>query len=798
LDLSLKWLSDYINVGVPVKEFADGMTMSGSKVEKWRELSEPLSNIVVGKALSVEKHAGSEKLWVVKLDVGKESPIQIVTAAQNVFEGAYVPAVLDGGVVFNYQDGSVMKIKKGKLRGAESNGMMLGYQEFGVPHDYLPYAAEDGILILNNDPNFEDIKIGQDALEFLGLRDVVVEFEITNNRPDCLSILGLAKEAHAVFDRPLTLFKPTFSGVEADPELSVEVKNVSLCPRYMAAVVKNVKIGPSPRWIQERLRASGVRPINNFVDITNFVMLEYGQPMHAFDKKYVNGNKIIVRNAVNGEKITLLDGSEQILSDEMQVISDINGALAVAGVMGGEHSGIMDDTKTVVFESACFDGSTTRRSAKKIGRRTESSARFEKGLHPKGTAPALYRALQLVETLGCGEVINSIIDIDNSNHSVKRVKHNAAKINEILGSEIHESEQVNIFKKLGFDYDDGYIIPPYERVDIERQCDLAEEVARIYGYNRIKSTVPKFSGGGWTTSAEKFIRKIEQTVIGEGCLGCLTFSFISPKSYEKAGISKDLSDSVTIRNPLGETTSVMRTCMPPSMLEILARNYNNRVSGGRFYEIGRVYLPSDKPDGELPYEKPMLCVGIYGEREDFFTIKGIAESLLENLGIKNVDYIPMQENNTYHPGRCAAIELDGKTVGVIGEVHPDVADSYKIGARVYLAEVHLDVLEKYEGTIPKFKPLPKYPSITRDLSLICDDAAPSGEVEAIIRKNGKSLEEIKFFDLYKGAQIPDGKKSLMYKLVFRKPDATLTDEQIDKNISLILKALSEKNIELRK
>ncbi|MCL2086995.1 MAG: phenylalanine--tRNA ligase subunit beta [Oscillospiraceae bacterium] len=809
MNLSMKWLSDYIKADMPIKEFADGMTMSGSKVEKWTELSAPLSNIVIGMVSALEKHPDAEKLWVAQADVGGDVPVQIVTAAQNLFVGAYVPVVLDGGVVFNYHDGTITKIKKGKFRGVKSDGMMCGYQELGVPHEYLPYAATDGILILNdaplsgNSPPSQEgkpavLSVGSDAIEFLGLKDTVVEFEITNNRPDCLSVLGLAKEVSATFELPLKLpvcdYKFEDNGESL--ALSVEVLNKELCPRYMAAVVKNVKIAPSPRWLQERLRASGVRPINNYVDITNFVMLEYGHPMHAFDKKYLSGDKIIVRNAAHGEKITLLDGSEQLLSEEMLVIADAQQPVAIAGVMGGEFSSIMDDTKEVVFESACFNGVSTRKSAKKIGRRTESSARFEKGLPPEGASAALYRALQLVKELDCGDVLGNIIDIAHFKSSAKTLVHDAAKVNQILGTDIPKTEQLKILKKLGFlSEEQGSVIKTsVERSDVERQCDLAEEIARIYGYNKIKSTVPKLEGGG-IERRETFKRAVEQTMIGEGCFECMSVTFISPKSYEKAGVCATLRDSVVIRNPLGETMSVMRTCMSPSMLEILSRNFNNRVTQGRFYEIGRVYVPTGD---ELPDERQVLCIGMYGEDEGFFTLKGLVETLMENIGVRGIEYIGEHEAKTYHPGRCAKIQVGKTQIGILGECHPKVCESFKINARAYMAEIELEPLYELTGTVPKFKALPKHPALIRDLSLVCDDEIPAAKVEEIIRKNGKFIEQLDFFDVYKGAQIPSGKKSLSYKLVLRKPDTTLTDEQADKSVALILKALAQNNIELRK
>ena len=508
MDLSMKWLNDYVKADMPIKEFIDGMTMSGSKVETCRDLSEPLKNIVVGKVVSIEKHTDSDKLWICQLDIGRDAPTQIVTAAQNLYVGAVVPVVLDGGVCIDRQNKSVMKIKKGKLRGVESNGMMCSFDELGMENSDFPYASPDGILIFNDDPDFDKFKIGEDVTKAVGIDDTVVEFEITNNRPDCLSVLGLAREAHATFQLPLNLKTPEFKGIDCDinNELSVSIENKDLCSRYMAAKVKNIKLAPSPRWLAERLRASGVRAINNFVDITNFVMLEYGHPMHAFDARYVEGNKIVVRNAKNGEILKLLDETtpELKLSEDMLVICNEKEPMALAGVMGGEHSGIQDDTKDVIFEAACFDGVNVRRTAKKAGVRTESSSRFEKGLDPENAKNALYRALELVELLGCGEVVNTVIDIYPTVKQPNSLTLDCGWINKALGANISREEQLEIFKRLDFTYDEAAntLTPPATRIDIERPCDLAEEVARIYGYNRIASTVPRLASHSVQTPDE--------------------------------------------------------------------------------------------------------------------------------------------------------------------------------------------------------------------------------------------------------------------------------------------------------
>jgi len=796
----MKWLNDYVCTladgkcvaDMKIEDFARGMTMSGSKVEKHTDLSEPLKNIVCGKVISIEKHADSDKLWVAQVDVGGSENVQIVTGAQNVTAGVLIPVVLEGGVVYNFHDGSITTIKRGKLRGIESQGMMCSYNELGLTLEDLPYADADGILILDNDPEADKLTLGMDMLDFLGIRDVAVEFEITNNRPDCLSVIGLAKEAGATFNLPVNIKKPEFTGVDGDIELKVKVVNTQLCSRYMAAVVKNVRIAPSPRWLVERLRACGVRAINNLVDITNFVMLEYGHPMHAFDKRYVDNNEIVIRNAAENEKIVLLDGEERTLTAETLVIADAKKPIAIAGVMGGEFSGIMDDTTEVVFESACFDGVSVRRSAQRIGRRTESSARFEKGIDPANAENALLRACELVEMLGCGEVVKTIIDEDFSNKEPVKIKYDSKRIGAILGTEIPESKQLEILSRLGFKHENGFIVVPSIRRDMKLECDIAEEVARIYGYNEIPSTLPSVRSSIPASPEEAFLKKTGIIMQGQGCFEMTTFSFISPKACEKAGILD--VNPIVIRNPLGEETGVMRQDMLPSMLEVIARNYNNRNAAGRFYEIGTVYI--DVFD-RLPDEKKILCIGLYGENEDFFTLKGIVEELLERLGINAKFSPPTFDNKFYHPGRRASIFAGKENIGLMGEVHPLVADNYGIGTRVYCAELIMSRLMKHNQDCPKFKPLPKFPAMTRDLSLLCDLEITAGEIAEIITASAANLEQLTLFDTYTGAQVPEGKKSLSYKLIFRKKDSTLTDDETDKAIAKILKALEQKEITLR-
>lgn len=800
MNLSMKWLNDYVKADMPIKDFVAGITMSGSKVETYHEMRGEVDKVVIGKVLDIKKHEDSEKLWICQVDVGQSEPIQIVTAATNVVKDAYVPVVLDGGTVIDRENGKTVKIKKGKLRGAESCGMFCSFNELGMENSDFPYSSPDGVLVLNDDPDFDKMKPGDDALKAVGLDDISVEFEITNNRPDCLSVLGLAREASATFDLPYNVQEPTFTGIDCDinKELSVTVENTQLCSRYMAAKVKNVKIGPSPRWMVERLRASGVRAINNLVDITNFVMLEYGHPMHAFDARYVAGNKIVVRNAKEGETLKLLDDAKEPvkLSPEMLVIADAEKPMAVAGVMGGEYSGIWDDTNEVIFEAACFDGVSVRRTARKVGERTEASSRFEKGLDPINAKNALYRALQLVEMLGCGEVVKTVIDEDHSNKTPHKLVHDWQWVNGFLGAEIPEEEQIKILEKLGFAYDRATheITVPSVRIDMKLPCDIGEEIARIYGYNRIASTIPKLSSRSRITKEQKFADKLVDIMVSQGCLETMTFSFISPKSYDKIRLSEDRKKSVTLLRPLGEDTSVMRTTMIPSMTELIVRNINNRTPEGRFFEIGRVYIPKGSAD-ELPEERDILCIGAYGAEEDFFTLKGIAEAIFDVSGIKAK--FEKEVNDTFHTGRCAKITAGGKCIGVLGELHPSVSENYGVKERIYAAELDISAMCELADTDVKYRQLPKFPAITRDLSLVCDDEVTSGEIIDTILANGKHLEQVTLFDMYKGPGVLPGKKSLSYSLVMRREDKTMEAEEADKSVEKILKALSEKNITLR-
>lgn len=789
MNLSLNWVNDYVKTdGINVDELADGLTMSGSKAEKYKDLSDPLSNVVIGRVSEIKRHENSDKLWICQVDVGnsaENSSVQIITGAQNVSEGAIVPVVLDGGVVFNHKDKSVTKIKKGKLRGEVSEGMLCGKDELGFEPDGV-----DGIWILNGENGLDGIEkaaLGSCFLEFAGLKDTVIEFEITNNRADCMSVTGLAREIAATFELPLNIPNPAFKGNadgDINKELTVMVDNKQKCSRYMAGLVKNVKIAPSPQWLCARLKAHDIRPINNIVDITNYVMLEYGNPLHAFDKRFVEGNTITVRDAKENEKITLLDGNTVTLDNSILVIADASKPIAVAGVMGGEYSGVMDDTETVVFEAACFDGVSVRRAAKKIGRRTESSSRFEKGLNPVNTETALLRALQLVEELGCGDVCNTIIDEYVAEAKTVTVSHDYDAINKFLGTDIPEKEQVGIFRKLGFGYEDGKVIVPHTRSDINLQCDLAEEVARIYGYDKIGSTLPRLSNSGKSNPKERATQKLVNALTAQGCRECITYSFVPAKTASE--------NAVKIRNPFGEETSVMRTSMYPSMLKVIANNLNSRNTEGRLFEIGRVYQPGKETD--------TLCIGLYGKDEDFYTLKGIIEEIAERFKINLEDLnLSRHTEPPFHPGRGASFDC-----GVFGEINPIVSEEYGISGneRVYIAEINVEKLSELSANADsengKYTPVPKYPASVRDLSFVCGAETESGTIVKIINNSGgKLLADVEFFDMFEGGNLGQSEKSLSYKLTFRKPDGTLTDGEVDDSVKKILGKLAENNIKLR-
>ncbi len=796
MNLSMKWLSDYIKKDIPVPDFCAGMTMSGSKVECWETEGSEVKNVVVGKLLSVVPHENSDHLVVCQVDVGQGEPIQIVTGAPNVSAGDIVPVALVGAEL----PGGI-KIKKGKLRGVESCGMLCSLGELGLTTHDFPYAIADGIFLIQ-----EECEIGQDIHSAIGLNDTSVEFEITSNRPDCLSVVGLAREAAVTFDTELCVTEPSFTGTDENINdiLKVDIENETLCPRYAAGIVKNVKIGPSPRWMRERLRASGVRPINNLVDITNYVMLEYGQPMHAFDLRYVKDSHIIVRNAKDGETITTLDGQERTLSSEMLVIADSEKPVAVAGVMGGEYSGIMDDTTTVVFESAYFEPVQVRRTAKKLGMRTDASARYEKGLDAEGCLRSLTRALQLVQELGAGEPVASHIDVVKSIKPRNEIEFDPAWINGFLGTDISEETMIKTLNGLGIEVKDGKCISPSFRIDLERPADIAEEVARIYGYNNIPSTVLTGAANASLTPAQKFTRTIENTMVALGCYGILTYSFTSPKCFDKIALPADskLRNTITIMNPLGEDTSIMRTTTLPSMLEILAGNYKNRNASVKLFEVGKEYIPTE--EGKLPNEPTRLTVGMYGDDIDFFDMKGTVDALLAEIGISDCEYVRASENDTFeevcalHPGRSAVIQKDGVAIGFLGELHPAVQENYGFGTRVYAAKLNVTEMMTLAQTEITYKPSPKFPAITRDLSLLCEDALPVGTMEKAIKNAvGKILEKVTLFDVYKGQQIAEGMKSVSFSISMRSHEGTLTDEQADAAMKRVLKALGDLGAALR-
>lgn len=796
MNLSMKWLSDYVTLNTTVKDFCAAMTMSGSKVEVATEEGSEIKNVVVGKLLSVVPHENSDHLVVCQVDVGQEQPIQIVTGAPNVKAGDIVPVALCGAELPNG-----VKIKKGKLRGVESNGMLCSLGELGLTVHDFPYAIADGIFLIQ-----EDCQIGQDIHEAIGLNDTSVEFEITSNRPDCLSVAGLAREAAATYHVPLNLKKPTFQGIDGNIQdaLQVEIQNKEKCPRYAAGIVKNVKIAPSPRWMRERLRASGVRPINNLVDITNYVMLEYGQPMHAFDLRYVKDGKIVVRNAAEGETITTLDGVTRTLSPEMLVIADAEKPIAVAGVMGGEYSGIMEDTNTVVFESAYFEPVQVRRTAKKLGMRTDASARYEKGLDPEGCLRTLERAFELVELLGAGEPVRTHIDLNYNEKQRNRIPFDPEWINKFLGTDISREEMCDTMKMLEIEVDGDTCISPSFRIDLERPADLVEEVARIYGYNNIPSTVIKGVANASLTPKQKFRRTLENATVAVGCYGILTYSFISPKYFDKIALPADssLRKTVVISNPLGEDTSVMRTTTLPSMLETLSLNYKNRNAAVALYEIGKEYLPT-APD-KLPEEPDRLTIGMYGDDADFFTLKGMVETILETAGLHDCTYkacgtdAPFDEICALHPGRSAVIYAGETPIGYLGEVHPTVQKNYDIGTRTYVAKLLIDEMQPLAQTEITYQPLPKFPAITRDLSLVCADEVPVGDLQAAMKNAvGNILEQITLFDVYKGEQIAAGMKSVSFSIRMRSHEGTLTDEQADAAMKRVLKALKEHGATLR-
>ncbi|MEY8259854.1 phenylalanine--tRNA ligase subunit beta [Oscillospiraceae bacterium 50-60] len=898
MKLSRKWLQEFVDIGpVNDRDFAEAMTLSGSKVEVTEDLGAEISNVVAGRIKKMERHPDSDHMWVCQVDIGEKEPVQIVTGAWNIHTGDLVPVAKHNSTL----PGS-KKITRGKLRGVLSDGMMCGLSELGLDERDFPYAVIEAAALLNDykpiDPekpsipadiqpghkifgpvvcarvetvmdnggghwtfvldwgessgNVHNVRLqnihqgdlvayntksqsictladlhaeqkefphcipdgifvmhekcrpGDDIKPIIGADDHVVEFEITPNRPDCLSVIGLAREAAATFDKPLKLHTPVVKGCPEDADnplaqsiaerLDVETPDPDLCPRYTARMVRNVKIAPSPKWMRERLRSMGVRPINNIVDITNYVMLEYGQPMHAFDYRYVKGGKIVVRRAQEGEELTTLDGSIRKLNADMLVIADDTRAVGLAGVMGGLNSEIVEDTADVVFESANFDGACIRKTALALGMRTEASAKFEKGLDILNTLPAVNRACELVELLGAGEVVDGVIDILNYVPQPTVLKVEPDKINALLGTDVAENMMYTTLQKLGFETtkDRGMMKVPSWRSDVEGMADLAEEVARFYGYNKIPDTL---SSGLNERRGWNFVQRAENAA-GALCRAAgyseiITYSFISPAYYDKIDLPANslLRNSMKILNPLGEDTSIMRTTTLPSMLEILARNYNYRNKSVRLYELGRTYFPKNDGSG-MADEPKVLSLGAYGGGMDFFTLKGTVEAVLEGLRIAGVRYETERENPSYHPGRCARVYSGETLLGVLGQIHPHVADNYGADCELYTAELQFDALYQCAGGKPLYRPLPKFPAVTRDIALLCSRSIPVAALEDCIRRGAKGLlKNVTLFDIYTGPGVPEDKKSAAFSLELRADDRSLTAEEADEDVKSILELL---------
>lgn len=787
--LNRKWLNeDFVDLReVSDKEFVETMTVFGQKVETWERMDAEIKNVVVGKVLSMVRHPNSDHMWICQVDAGSEEPVQIVTGAQNVHEGDLVPVALHN----SWLPGGV-HITKGKLRGELSNGMLCSFAELGLTQNDLPGVFADGIWILND----EDCKIGQDINQVIGNDDTVVEFEITNNRPDCYSIIGLAREAAAAFGKPMRHHEPVVHGSNAGSifeHLDVEVPAADKCSRYSSRMVANVKIGPSPKWLRQRLRANGVRPINNIVDITNYVMLEYGQPMHAFDYRYVSSGKIVVREAEAGETLTTLDGTVRPLKPGMLVIADDTKPIGLAGIMGGENSEIVDDTSMVVFESANFNGTSIRQTALALGMRTEASGKFEKNLDPMMTVPAVQRACELVELLGCGDVLDGTIDVIHYVPEPRRVRLEPDRINDLLGTDISREDMVKYLANLEIPVEGDDILVPSFRPDLILTADIAEEIGRSYGYNAIPITEFKNSTQGGYSQEMKLEAQAGTFCRGLGYSEIITYSFVSPAVFDQIRLPADstLRNCMRIQNPLGEDTSVMRTIALPSMLEILARNnaYHNKAV--KLYEVAKVYLPTE---GQvLPQEPKMLVLGTYGSDETFFTLKGEIEAIFAGLRIRKAEYTAEKSNPSYHPGRCASITVDGVCVGVMGQVHPLVLNNYGMDCEVYCAELNLSALMELRLPDPTYTPLPKYPAVMRDLALVCDEAVTVAQAEGVITDAaGKLLRSVKLFDIYRGTGVPEGKKSMAFSLELRSDERTLTDADSEGVMSKVLAALKEK------
>ena len=787
MKLNRNWINEeFVDLShVSDKEYVETLTIFGQKVETYERLDAEIKNVVVGKVLSIVRHENSDHMWVCQVDVGQAEPVQIVTGAQNVTEGALVPVAMHN----SWLPGGI-HITKGKLRGVASNGMLCSVKELNLTVNDFPYAIEDGIWILE-----EDCKPGDDINEIIGNNDTVVEFEITNNRPDCYSIIGLARESAAAFGKEMKHHEPVVKGSNCGSMfdmLDVEVPAEHLCNRYSSRMVANVKIAPSPKWLRDRLRANGVRPINNIVDITNYVMLEYGQPMHAFDYRYVSSGKIIVREAEEGETLTTLDGNVRKLNPGMLVIADENHPIGLAGIMGGENSEILDDTTTVVFESANFNGTSIRQTALALGMRTESSGKFEKNLDPMMTVTALQRACELVELLQCGDVLDGMIDIINYVPQPKTLPLEAEKINALLGTSISQEQMVKYLQLLEIPVEGTTIHVPSWRPDLNLTADIAEEVGRSFGYNEIPTTALKTSTEGGYTPAMKLESKTGIVCRALGYSEIITYSFVSPAIFDKIRIPADckLRNTLKIQNPLGEDTSVMRTTALPSMLDILSRNFAYHNKAVKLYELAKVYLPVEGQP--LPEEPKYLMLGAYGAQESFFTLKGALDTILQNLNMPAARYTAETQNPSYHPGRCAKVTVNGVEVGYIGQVHPLVAKNYDMDCEVYCAQINFTLLSQQLLPDATYTPLPKYPSVNRDISVVCDASITVAEVDDVIKAAaGNLLRSTKLFDIYSGTGIPEGKKSLAFSLELRANDRTLTDVDCEQVMSKVLSALKD-------
>ncbi len=804
MNTSLSWIKAYVpGLDVTAQEYTDAMTLTGTKVETFEKLDADLDKIVIGQILSIERHPDADKLIICQVNIG-EKTIQIVTGAPNVHVGDKVPVVLDGGRVAGGHDGKKtpggIPIKKGKLRGIESDGMMCSIEELGSSRDMYPEAPEYGIYIFP-----EDAVVGESAVKALGLDDVVFEYEITSNRVDCYSVIGIAREAAATFHKE---FKPpvvTATGNSEDVHdyVKVTVKDTDLCPRYCARVVKNIKIAPSPVWMQRRLASNGIRPINNIVDITNYVMEEYGQPMHAYDYDTLAGHEIVVRRAGADEKFVTLDGQERTMDENVLMICDGEKAVGIAGIMGGENSMITDDVKTMMFEAACFDGTNIRLSAKRIGLRTDASGKFEKGLDPNNAEDAINRACQLIEELGAGEVVGGIVDVYTKKKEPVRIPFQPERINALLGTDVSEEDMLSYFKKidLGYDAEKREVIAPTFRHDLFRMADLAEEVARFYGYDNIPTPLPKGESTLGKLPFEVRIEGIARDVAEfSGFSESMNYSFESPKVFDKLLIPEDseLRKPIVISNPLGEDFSVMRTLPLNGMLSSLAFNYNHRNKNVRLYELAKVYLPKTLPLTELPDERVQFTLGMYGEG-DFYVMKGVVEEFFSKAGIRGkISYDPKAGKTFLHPGRQANIIYNGEVMGYLGEIHPQVADNYGIGDKTYVAVLDMPVVVKYADFDRKFTGIARFPAVTRDLSMVVPHEILAGDIEdMIVQRGGKILENYQLFDVYEGSQIKAGYKSMAYSVVFRAKDKTLEESEINTAMKKILNGLSSMGIELR-